>query len=280
MKIGFLLICGLLSFTTSAQVYNFGANEVAFKNLISNGITYIKTGDSLFDQTVLEQLEAHWLITSFTSVERYKRPEETSTALFITTKEFTKKHAIDRKNQHVLVLQPASLYVPNKEVSMEETLGYMYLNGFYDLVKETEEHRFVYMLIRALNQGISVINSKQLAGDPIILNEKIASEIRGADAPSVGNTLIINREQTRHTIVVEELDKLGIKYRLLGEEELYKTMDQKDPTHIMLYFAVNRFAEMALVRIANGETIYAKHFREDYLALDKKELKLIASFFI
>lgn len=280
MKIGLLLVCFSLKLVSSAQVYNFGVNEVAFKNLMSNGITYIKTGDSLFDQTVLEQLETHWTITSFTSVERYKRPEKTSTAFFITTKEITKKHAIDRKNQHVLVLQPASLYVPNKEVSMEETLGYMYLNGFYDLVKESDEVRFVYMLVRALNQGISVIQSKQLAGEPILLNEKVASEIRGTDGPSVGNTLLINREQTRHAIVTEELDKLGIKYRLLGEEELYKTMDQKDPTHIILYFAVNRFTEMALVRVSNGETIYAKHFREDYLTLDKKELKLIANFFL
>jgi hypothetical protein len=199
---------------------------------------------------------------------------------FLLPRKSQKKHAIDRKNQHVLVLQPASLYVPNKDVSMEETLGYMYLNGFYDLVKETDEVRFVYMLIRALNQGISVIQSKQLAGEPILLNEKVASEIRGTDGPSVGNTLLINREQTRHAIVTEELDKLGIKYRLLGEEELYKTMDQKDPTHIILYFAVNRFTEMALVRVSNGETIYAKHFREDYLTLDKKELKLIANFFI
>lgn len=263
----------------NGQVYNFGANEITFKDLISNGITYIRTGDPFFDSTLIAALETHWKVTDFTVIDQYKRPEKTSTALFVTTKDRTGKHAMDRKNQHVLVLQPAEIYVPRKDVTMETTLGYMYLNGFYDLVDEKNEYRYAYILVKSLNQGISLIKEKRLTGEPIELNDKISAEIRGTDGPSVGNILIINREQTRHAVVTAELDKLNIKYRLLGEEEYYSTLEKKDPTHIVLYFAVNVFTEMALVRISDGEMIYSKHFREDYPTLDKKELKLISGFF-
>ena len=107
-----LFIFGInLSF---AQVYNFGANEVTFKNMVTNGITYVKTGDAHFDSIMIANLEEYWTFSEFSTVEQYKRPDKTSTALFVTTKEFTKKHMMDRKNQHVLVLQHAEIYVPRK----------------------------------------------------------------------------------------------------------------------------------------------------------------------
>ena len=265
--------------TLIAQVYNFGANEITFKNLVNNGVTYVKTGNTVLDSTIISNLEKYWTFSDFSVVELYKRPEKTSTALFITTKEITRKHAMDRKNQHVLVLQPAELYVPRKKVNMEQTLGYMYLNGFYDLVAEKDEYKFSYMLVKALNQGLYIIKNKRLLGEPKELNELVATEITGTDGPSVGNTLILNREQTRHAINKESLDKLNIKYRLLAEEEYYKALDKKDPNHIILYFAVNRFTELALVRISNGEMLYAKHFRETYTTIAKKELKIMAAYF-
>ncbi len=262
-----------------SQVYNFGATEVTFKNLIDNGVTYVKTGDNYFDSIFIACMDAHWTVTDFTIVEQYKRPEKTSTAFFITTKERTKKHMQDRKNQHVLVLQPAEIYVPRKTVNMEETLGYMYLNGFYDLVDETDEYRFAYILVKALNQGISIIKNKRLMGEPEELNTKVAAAVTGTDAPLVGNTLILNREQTRHAVVVELLEKYDIKHRLLGKEEYYETLAKKESDHVILYFAENKFTEIALVKIANGEMLYSKHIREDYSTLDKKELKEIAPYF-
>lgn len=265
--------------TGFSQVYNFGSREMAFKNLINNGVTYVRTGDPYFDSIFIKNMEISWTITDFTVVDQYKRPEKTSTAFFITTKERTKKHMQDRKNQHVLVLQPAKIYVPRKKVKMEQTLGYMYFNGCYDLVDEKDEYRYIYILVKTLNDGLAVIKNKRLTGEPAELNEKVATEIRGTAPPSVGNTLILNREQTRHAVVLEELDKFNIRYRLLGEEEYYETITKKDPTHIILYFAVNRFTEMALVNVANGDILYCKHFRNDYPTIRKKELKAIAPFF-
>ncbi|MDG1914565.1 MAG: hypothetical protein P8I55_08245 [Crocinitomix sp.] len=272
-----LFIFGInLSF---AQVYNFGANEVTFKNMVTNGITYVKTGDAHFDSIMIANLEEYWTFSEFSTVEQYKRPDKTSTALFVTTKEFTKKHMMDRKNQHVLVLQHAEIYVPRKDVKMEHTLGYMYINGFYDLVSNENEYRYAYMLVKALNKGFSFIKNERLTGEPEDLNALVSAAVTGDDGPSVGNVLILNREQTRHAVVREELDKLGVEYRLLAEEEYYSTLERKDPTHIVLYFAVNRFTEMALVRISDGEMLCSKHFRENYPTLTKKELKLIAGYF-
>lgn len=262
-----------------AQVYNFGANELTFKNMVNNGITFVKTGDTYFDSVMIANLEEFWTFSEFDTIGQYKRPNKTSTALFVTTKEFTKKHMMDRKNQHVLVLQPAEIYVPRKAVKMEQTLGYMYVNGFYDLVAEEEEYRYNYILVKSLNQGLNFIKNKRLTGEPEDLNIKISEAITGNDGPTVGNTLILNREQTRHAIVTEELDKLNIKYRLLAEKEYYETLDKKNPEHVILYFAINRFTEMALVSISDGEILYAKHFRENYPTLSKKELKLIAGYF-
>ena len=280
MKKILLLALIVINTTSFAQVYNYGADEITFKELIANGITYVRTGDSLFDEHVIEALENHWTITEFSVGDKYKRPEKTSTALFITTKDRTGKHMSDRKNQHVLVMQPAEIYVPRKDVKMEETLGYMYLNGFYDLVAQEDEYRYVYILVQSLNRGISLIKEKRLIGEPDDLNDKINDAIRGEDGPSVGHTLILNREQTRHAILTPDLDKLNIDYRLLAEEEYYETLAKKDPSHLILYFAVNRFTEMALVKLESGKTLYAKHFRGDYATLDKKELKEIAGFFL
>lgn len=279
MKNTILLIFAFTINLGFAQVYNFGADEITYKNMVKNGITYVKTGDVYFDSIMIANLEEHWTFSAFTTVEQYKRPEKTSTALFVTTKEWTKKHSMDRKNQHVLVLQPAEIYVPRKDVKMEQTLGYMYLNGFYDLVDEENEYRFAYMLVRALNKGLTFIKENRLIGEPDELNAKVSEAVTGNGGPVVGNTLIINREQTRHAIVTEELDKLNIEYRTLAEEEYYNTLERKDPSHVILYFAVNRFTEMALVRISDGEMLYSKHFRENYPTLSKKELKLIAGYF-
>lgn len=279
MKKYLAVLLTLLFNYSFAQVYNFGANELTFKNMVNNGVTYVKTGDVYFDSVMIANLEEHWTFSEFTTVEQYKRPSKTSTALFVTTKEFTKKHMMDRKNQHVLVLQPAEIYVPRKEVKMEQTLGYIYLNGCYDLVTEEEEYRFSYMLVKALNQGLSFIKDKRLTGEPEELNDKVSTAVTGSDGPSVGNTLIINREQTRHALVTAELDKLNIKYRLLAEEEYYETLARKNPEHIILYFAVNRFTEMALIRISDGKMLYSKHFREGYPTLEKKELKIISAYF-
>ncbi|NOQ70627.1 MAG: hypothetical protein GQ574_01415 [Crocinitomix sp.] len=279
MKNIFLLLFLFAINLSFAQVYNFGANEMTFKNMVNNGITFVKTGDAHFDSIMIANLEEYWTFSEFDTIGQYKRPDKTSTALFVTTKEFTKKHMMDRKNQHVLVLQPAEIYVPRKAVKMEQTLGYMYVNGFYDLVAEEEEYRYSYILIKSLNQGLNFIKDKRLTGEPEDLNAKVSEAVTGKDGPSVGNTLILNREQTRHALVTEELDKLNIKYRLLAEDEYYETLARKNPEHIILYFAVNRFTEMALVRVSDGEMLYAKHFREGYPTISKKELKLIAGYF-
>ncbi len=280
MKKYLFILLSILTNLSFAQVYNFGANEMTFKNMVNNGITYVKTGNVYFDSIMIANLNEFWTFSEFTTVEQYKRPDKTSTALFVTTKEFTKKHMMDRKNQHVLVLQPAEIYVPRKAVKMEHTLGYMYLNGFYDLVSEEEEYRYSYILVKALNQGLTLIKDKRLTGEPEDLNAKVSEAVTGTDGPSAGNTLILNREQTRHAIVTADLDKLGIKYRLLGEEEYYETLALKNPEHIILYFAVNRFTEMALVSISDGRMLYSKHFRDDYPTLSKKELKAITPFFM
>lgn len=275
-----ILLATLFSLSQSfAQVYNYGYNEITFKNMVSNGITYVKTGDAHFDSLLIAHLDAFWTFSEFSVVEQYKRPEKSSTALFITTKETTQKYMMDRKNQHVMVLQPAEIYVPRKDVKMEQTLGYMYLNGFYDLVSEEDEHRFAYMVVKALNQGFNLIKTKRLTGEPEALNDRVAAEVIGKGSPEVGHTLILNREQTRHAIVTEELDKLDITYRLLGEDEYYATLEKKNPKHVLLYFAVNRFTELALVRIADGKMLYSQHFREKYPTIEKKVLKSLAPYF-
>lgn len=279
MKQFLFAITILLTLEGSAQVYNFGANEITFKNLKEYGLTYRKTGDDFMDSLMITNLEKYWNFTEFHVLGKMERPEKTATLIFITTKELTKKHMMDRKNQHVLVILPAEGYVVHQQVTMETTLGYMYLNGFYDLVAENDEYRFMYMLFQSLNRGLSIIQNKRIIGEPEIINDQVAAEILGSDGPSVGNTLILNREQTRHVIQKEDLDKLGIRYRLYAEEEYYDAIAKKDPTQIILYFAVNRFTEVAMVRISDGELLYSKHYRDAVPSIDKKTLKLIAQYF-
>ena len=110
MKFIIVFITTLIITSTHAQVFNYGSSDIAFRNMIANGITYIKTGDEIFDSTMVECLEKYWTISEFTTVEQYKNPEKNSTALLLIAKEPTKKYMNDRKNQHVLVLQTAKFY--------------------------------------------------------------------------------------------------------------------------------------------------------------------------
>ncbi|MFT4603267.1 MAG: hypothetical protein ACI857_003455, partial [Arenicella sp.] len=103
-----------LAIQSNAQVFNYGHQHLVYKNLIANGICFMKTGDSIFDASMVKSLEKYWTISEWSTVERYKRPPKETTAMFITTKTKTKKHVMDRKNQHVLVLQPAALYKKDK----------------------------------------------------------------------------------------------------------------------------------------------------------------------
>ncbi|WP_027418780.1 hypothetical protein [Crocinitomix catalasitica] len=274
MKNLFLISLLFFNFLNAhAQVFNSGTDEIAFKKFLTNGITYVKTGDVNFDSVMIACLEENWTITDFKVVEQYKRPEKTSNALFVTTKEKTNKHMMDRNNQHILVLKTADDYKPRMEVNMLETLGYMYFNGFYPLVDEPNEYKFIYLLIKSLNKGLTLIRDNQFSGEDEEINEKITEAISAAGVPSVGNILIINREQTRHAISEDLLKEFNITYRLLSEDEYYATIAKKDPTHVLLYFAKNTFTEVALVKVATGEMFYAEHFRKDYASIDKKVLK-------
>jgi hypothetical protein len=255
------------------QVFNYGYDEITYKNMLENGITYVKTGDTLFDSTMLACLDKYWTITEFKVVEQYKRPEKNNTALIVYTKEKTNKHMMDRQNQHVLVLKSAEDYAPRREVNMVETIGYMYFNGFYGLVAEQDEYKFIYLMIQSLHRGVSLIREKKLSGEDIELNAKITAAINNETVPSVGNTLIVNREQTRHAVNREMLEKLNIDYRLLSEEEYYATLAKKNPKHVILYFAENTFTEVALLQIVTGELFYTEHFRDDYSTIDKKTMK-------
>jgi hypothetical protein len=264
---------------TFSQVFNFGANELSFKQLIENGITYIKTGDTIFDQQMVSNLEKYWTISDFVVIEQFKRPDKNSIALFVTEKKQTRKHMMDRKNQNILVLQPANLYIPRKTVDMNSTLGYMYFNGFYDLVASKDEYRFIYILTQALNKGLTIIKRNALTGNNLDLNAKIASIIIGNEPPTVGNILILNREQTRFSIDPNELKKLNINYRLFSEDEYFTTLSKKEPNHIILYFAINTFTEIGLINLGSGELFWTQHLQNEYDVIRTKELKAIAPYF-
>lgn len=261
-----------------AQVFNYGSENMAFKRMVSNGITFIKTGDPIFDSTMIENLEKYWTISEFTFVERYKKPEKESTALFVTTKKPTKKHMVDRKNQHVLVLQPAAFYHKDKEVPMEQTLGYMYYNGFYGLVEENEEYLFNRYIVQCLNKGLNIIAEKEL-NNVESMNESISQIIIERAKNPIGNTLLINRELTTHCIDMEKIKSYNITHRLFAKKEFYQSLNTEYNTHYLLYYSVNTKTELSLINVKSGELIYTKQFPEGYIKLKPKELKLIASYF-
>ena len=277
-----LLIISLLFVTTTsvAQVFNYGYRELEYKNLLENGICYLKTGDSLFDQSMINALEKHWKISDFTTVEQYKRPPEEKTALFVTTKTKTKKYLVDRKNQHALVLQPAKLYEKDKQVPFDQTLGYMYYNGFHQMLDEKEEYLFNRYMIQTLNKGLTLIKEKQLHNNNQDMNEQIAQLITEEHKGQMNNTLILNRELLVHYVDEEKLKKYGAEVRLFSKEMFLETLQNtKVRTHYIMYYAVNDKTELSLINIVTGEVIYTKHFPEGYEELKAKELKTIAGYF-
>ncbi|MFT4602957.1 MAG: hypothetical protein ACI857_003144, partial [Arenicella sp.] len=210
---------------------------------------------------------------------RYKRPPKETTAMFITTKTKTKKHVMDRKNQHVLVLQPAALYKKDKQVPFDQTLGYMYYNGFYELMDHDQEYLFNKYIIKALNEGLSMIKTKKLHNKNQLMNEQIANEINEKHKGLLGNTLIINREALVHFIVEKFLKKFNFTHRLHAKDEFYSSLKTTSRTHYMLYYSVNTKTELSLVNILTAEVIYTKQFEEGYTEISAKEMKLLAPFF-
>ena len=276
-----LALTFVLVITTSfGQVFNYGYKHKTFKNLLANGICYLKTGNEKFDSTMLDALDKYWTISDFTFKERYKHPDKESTAFFITTKTKTKKHVMDRKNQHILVLQPASLWKKGKTVPFDETLGYMYFNGFFELLPEDEEYRFVRYMVQSLNKGLTIIKENQFHNANQDLNEKIAAEITNQSKGLLGNTLILNREFLVHFIAEKHLKKFDVTHRLYAKDEFFDFVARNDQrTFYLLYYSVNTRTELSLINITTGEIIYTKHFPEGYTLIKPKEWKLLAPYF-
>ncbi len=267
-----------------AQVFNVGYTNEAFKNLFTNGITYIKTGNTFFDSVMVRRLDEHWKVSSYSVIERYKEPDQKSTALFITHQKPIRDNQQDRKNDGIIVLMPAKYFDEGADyehdpVDMSKTLGYMFFNGFHDIINEKDEYRYLKMMLVPLNEGLSIINEKQLYDLEDVLNVNVSTAIIEKHKGLVGNTLIIHRDQIVHTIDIEKVKASGIRYRLLADAEYKEVIEKEDPNHYMLYFGNNKFTELSLIRIQTGEIIYTKHFHNDVVAIPKKELKSIFAFF-
>ena len=273
----FLLLVSAVS--ANAQVFNYGHQDLAFKNLIKNGICFLKTGDSIFDASMLEALDKYWTISDYTFVEQYKHPPKEMTAFFVTTKTKTKKHVMDRKNQHILVLQPAVAWKKGKTVPFDRTLGYMYYNGFYELLKEDEEYLFNRYIVQCLNKGLTLIKEKKFHNRNQLMNDQIAAEINERGKGLLGNTLILDREMLVHFVDIKSVKKNNITHRLHARDEFFKALKTTNQSHYMLYYSVNTRTELSLINILTGEVIYTKHFPEGYTIIKGKELKLIAPFF-
>lgn len=284
MKRLFLIGTFTLSVTSFSQVFNQGYGNIYFKNLLTNGITYIKTGDAFFDSVMVETLEKYWKVSSFTTIARYKEPEQNSTALFITHQKPIREHQQDRKNDGIITLMPASLFdegadYENNVVDMNKTLGYMYFNGFHDVIYRKDEYRYLTMIINSLNEGITQIKENQFTDAEVLLNTNVSKAIIAKHKGLVGNTLILHRDQTVRYVDIEKVKASGIRYRLLADEEYNNVLTKKDLNHYVLYFGENKYTEISIIRIMTGEIIYTKHFGADYSTLGKKEMKAIFAYF-
>lgn len=277
-KVFFALVL-TLSLSTKAQVFNYGHQDLAFKNLLTNGICFMKTGDSIFDESMTKALDKYWKLTEWSTVEQYKRPPKETTALFVTTKTKTKKHVMDRKNQHVLVLQPAKLYKKGKTVPFDETLGYMYYNGFYELLEKDEEYLFNRYIIQAFNKGLTLIRDKKFHNRNQLMNEQIAQAINEEHKGLLGNTLILNREFLVHFVEEKYLKKNDCTYRLHAKKEFFNGLKTDQRTHYMLYYSVNTKTELSLINILTGEIIYTEQFEEGYTLIKNKVWRVLAPFF-
>ena len=237
-----LLLClSTLSVAAFSQVFNVGYTNESFKNLMTNGITYIKTGNPAFDSVMVETLEDHWTFCSFSVIERYKEPDQKSTALFVTHQKPIREHQQDRKNDGIITLMPAKFFdegadYEHNPVDMTKTLGYMFFNGFHDIIYEKDEYRFLTMMIVCLNQGLSTIKEEEFTDVETLLNGKVSGAIIAKYKGLVGNTLIIHRDQIKRAIDIEKVKASGIRYRLLATEEYHQVLDAKDPLHYVLYF--------------------------------------------
>lgn len=284
MRIFFTTSLFLFFASSFAQVFNQGFGNTNFKNLLLNGITYVKTGDSLFDATMMKTLEQHWKITSYTSVELYKEPEKNSTALFVTSQKAVRVHQQDRKNPRIITLMPAKFFDEGADygttpVDMDKTIGYMYFNGFHDIIHQQDEYRYLTMMIVSLNEGLTQIKENQFMDVDAVLNASISKSIIAKHKALVGNTLILHRDQSIHAIDMEKVKASGIRYRLLADAEYHTVLDEKNPFHYVLYFGENKYTELSLIRIFTGEIIYTKHFPQEYITIGKKEMKAIFAYF-
>lgn len=279
MKNIFLLLFLSIAISSNGQVFNYGHKDLAFKNLLDNGICFLKTGDSIFDESMLDALEKYWTISEFTSVEKYKHPPKEMTALFVTTKTKTKKHVMDRKNQHVLVLQPAIAWKKDKQVPFDRTLGYMYYNGFYELLEHADEHLFNRYIIQTLNKGLTIIKENEFHNANLDLNEQIAAKIIEEQKGLLANTLILNREALVHFVDIKTIEKNDITHRLYAQGDFYGALNTESRTEYILYYSVNTRTELSLINILTGEIIYTKHFPEGYTLIKAKEIKLFAPYF-
>jgi len=279
LKTGLLAVHFLAVVSSFSQVFNQGIHQAEFKNMLKNGIVYVKTDDAKFDSCMISALETIWTVSEFDTIAKWGHPDKTKTILFITTKKPAREFFEDRRNQKVLVLYPGSMYELKGEPKMERTLGYIYFNGFFDLMEQKQEYLFAKMMLGSLDAGIKWINEHRLEDVGLILNQSIGETIIAESGTPVGNTLIIHREQTTNYLDMKLVEKAKIRHRLVGQDEYYKLIGSGNENYYALYFAVNDFTELSIVNIKTGKIIFTRHFHEDYPKLTSKEVKAIARYF-
>lgn len=268
-----------LIFPVQAQVFNQGVEEVVFKNLMEYGIAYENTGNQSFDSSMHKALQNSWELTSYRILEKNEKPEDTEALLFVTEAARTGEGKQDSKNRKILALMPAEKYRQSSKVAMEMTLAYIYFNGFNDWLKEKDEFRMCHLLLNTLQRGLMIIKDKKLRDNGDLLNERISATIFEDNKSRIGYELIVHRRHIIHHLKESWLKKSKINYRLLTDVEFYRTLEERNHSQYVLFFAKNKFSELSLINSATGEMIYTKHFLGDHPNISKKDFKLLKRYF-
>ena len=251
-----------------------------FKLLSTKGITYLRSHDDSRNEAIEEALLKNWTATPFNVVDA-KDPNLSSNTIVLTELRLTmtiEQDLITSTTTETILAMIKLGDLLGKDVSKYAVIGYICVNGFNQKEQYSENNQYMGFAITALNRCVEIIKREEITGEGLSFYKKLEDWINPKVAMLKGKTLL-GVGETYDFIKTKALEKAGIKYMQVSEEELAGMPQAARDTLCLLYFGFNSSTDVCIFDLKDNSLIYTHHYVNRHKEFDWRDVKRIIRYF-
>lgn len=277
MKKNTLVLLFILSITSLyAQIFHKGNTDSEFINLKSSGITYIKTGDEVFDGAVLQALKEYWKVTPFKVKEKNAPFNDDDVVLFSAI--LSTYNGYNTFKENVMGVVTGS-YIKQDKFTKMNTIGFISMNGFNQKQSTKDIKAYIGYVIRGLNDCILTIKTNNVVGSGLPFYRGVSNSINPSVKGLKTKTLLIVGE-TKELVKIKDLNKSGIKYKMITEQEFQEMSKVELAKYYLLYFGVNSYTVVSIYEASTKKIVFTHYYMSAHALFDSKDTKRILKQFL